>query len=172
MAIFWKGQWYGKFYLNLDVFRRNLDIFNCFKGALDHLLTRTQFWRFSLSDLLSLDLRLCCLRRKSPLIEKRRLLSFPVRLSMNDRSVRCMERTSVSLRFVGWLLHRPPLTLGFSRWRHAWGSTVLCDPSMAHFSPIFFPFVSTGVEHGMHLSPVFSTSLIKIFKVSRRWMCI
>lgn len=96
MAIFWKGQCYGKFYLNLDVFRRNLAIFSCFKGALDHLLTRTQFRRFSPSDLLSLDLRLSCLLRKSPLTEKRRLLSFPVRLSMKDRSVRCIERTSAS----------------------------------------------------------------------------
>lgn len=108
MAIFWKGQCYGIFYLNLDVFRRNLDIFNCFKGALDHLLTRTQFWRFSLSDLLSLDLRLSCLLRKSPLIEKRRLLSLPVRLSMNDRSVRCMERTSVSR--LRWMATAPTAT--------------------------------------------------------------
>ena len=113
MAIFWKGQCYGKFYLNLDVFRRNLAIFNCFKGALDHLLTRTQFRRFSLSDLLSLDLRLSCLLRKSPLTEKRRLLSFPVRLSMKDRSVRCIKKP-LSVGFIEMLLYRPPLTLGFS----------------------------------------------------------
>jgi len=43
---------------------------------------------------------------------------------------------------------------------------------MAHFSPILFPFVSIGVEHGMNRSPVLSTSLIKIFKVWRRLMRI
>ena len=105
---FWKGQCYGSFYLNLDVFRRNLEIFNCFKGALDHLLTRTQFWRFSPSERLSLDRRLFGLPRKRPLNEKRRLLSLPVRLSMNDRSVRCMERTSVS-RFR-WMVTAPTAT--------------------------------------------------------------
>ena len=110
---FWKGQCYGSFYLNLDVFRRNLEIFNCFKGALDHLLTRTQSRRFSLSDLLSLDLRLSCLLRKSPLTEKRRLLSFPVRLSMKDRSVRCIK-IPLSVGFIEMLMYRPPLTLEFS----------------------------------------------------------
>ena len=41
---------------------------------------------------------------------------------------------------------------------------------MAHFSPVLFPFVFIGVEHGMNRSPVLSTSLIDIFGVSRRWM--
>ena len=89
---------------------------------------------------------------------------------MIDRYVALKEPLAV--RFVGWLLHRPPLTLEFSCWMHARGSSVLCDPSMTRFPSVFFPFVSIGVEHGMHLSPVFSTPLIKIFKVSRRWMRI
>jgi len=43
---------------------------------------------------------------------------------------------------------------------------------MSHFSPVFFPFVSIRVEHGVNHSPVFSTSLIKFFSVAWRWMRI
>ena len=92
---FWEDHSYGFFLLGWDSLRRYFDIFKCFKGALDHLLTRIQFLRFSVSDRLSWDLRLSCFLKNSPLIEKSRLLSFPVLLSMNDRLFFCIEKTSI-----------------------------------------------------------------------------
>jgi hypothetical protein len=48
----------GFFFGGRDSFRMYFDIFKSFKGALDHLLTRTQFFRFSVFDRLSGETRL------------------------------------------------------------------------------------------------------------------
>jgi hypothetical protein len=74
-----------------DYLRRYFDIFKFFKGTLDHLLTRIQFLRFSPTDRLSGDVRRSWFRKNRPLIEKRRLLSLPVLLSMKDRLLFCIE---------------------------------------------------------------------------------
>jgi hypothetical protein len=79
----------------------------------------------------------------------------------------------LSVGFGGLPLWPPPLTLGFKHLvkNHTY-QLFVHGPSMAHFSPVSFPFVSIGVEHGMNLSPVFSTSLIKIFIVTLSRMSI
>lgn len=68
-----------------------MDILNRFTGTLDHLLTRTQFLRFSASDRLSPDRRRSCCLRNSALTEKSRRLSLPVLLSMKERSIFFMK---------------------------------------------------------------------------------
>jgi hypothetical protein len=76
---------YGSFLVRRVFLIIYFDIFNWFRGALDHLLTRIQLARRSIVDLLSRDLRRSGCLKNSRLIEKRRLLSLPVLLSMNAR---------------------------------------------------------------------------------------
>jgi hypothetical protein len=85
---------FGSFLVRLVFPRRYFDIFKWFKGALAHLLTRIQFTRTSILDLLSGDIRLSCLLKDSPLNEKNRRLSLPVLLSRYDRLLFCIEITS------------------------------------------------------------------------------
>jgi hypothetical protein len=74
--------------------RRYFDIFKWFKGALDHLLMRTQLDRISALNLLSGDTRLSFFLKTSPLNEKIRLLSLPVLLSIWDLLSCCTIITS------------------------------------------------------------------------------
>jgi hypothetical protein len=91
--VYWEGagigfsnrHGYGLFLVRRVFLRIYFAIFNWFNGALDHLLTRIQLARRSSADRRSGDLRRLGCRRNNLLIENRRLLSLPVRLSMNDR---------------------------------------------------------------------------------------
>lgn len=76
---------YGSFLVRPVFLRIYFAIFNWFRGALDHLLTRIQLARRSIADRLSRDLRRSGCLKNSRLMENRRLLSLPVRLSMNER---------------------------------------------------------------------------------------
>jgi hypothetical protein len=103
-------------------------------------------------------------------MENSRLLSFPVLLSMNDRWVFGIVKNLYQSGSVDCSCG-PPLTLEGKRWaKKTTLSTVLHVPSMAHLSPVSFPFVYSGIEHGVDLSPVLSTSLVKIFVVAWRGM--
>ncbi|WP_419657002.1 hypothetical protein [Desulfosarcina variabilis] len=75
----------GMFLVRLIFFNRYLDIFNCFNGALDHLLMRTQFLRRSIRERLSWTLRRSSRLNENRLNEKVCRLSLPLRLSIKDR---------------------------------------------------------------------------------------
>jgi hypothetical protein len=97
---------------------------------------------------------------------------------MNDRVVFCIEKTSA--RRVCWIVITPTPTKPwieasprhaarhahpsprYNRYLKSSASTVLCNPWTAHASPVLFPSILFGVEHRMHLSPVFATTLIMI----------
>lgn len=81
--------------MRLIFLRRYLDSFNCFKGALDHLLIRTQFSRRSFRERLSWALRRSGRLKENRLNENDCRLSLPLRLSKKDRLWTGMGNTSL-----------------------------------------------------------------------------